>query len=276
MAYRGEDAGDVLQADTLEGKLEVALAANRVTLTVGTKSLHLVDRVATVIEDAGRGKTSKKPKRASFAIAGIVFARGTPREDLGLWIEAAQDREPAPAAKPGKGAKQATPLPRASMRRIFGISPVSLFDAEGLRALAKLDVVALRLRSAVEDYASAVDIWSARAVEIGGGHALDKVLFADYGDHHAIYARKLFRDRARFLASIHDDGRVLVPDGKEVVEVRVKSRFGITVRGDYIRFADQHGIDLARISVPWVGPEDREELARRIGALVQRSVSGGR
>jgi hypothetical protein len=148
--------------------------------------------------------------------------------------------------------------------------------ADGLRALAKLDTVALRLRSAVEDYAAAVDIWSARAVEIGGGHALDKVLLADYGDHHAIYARKLFRDRARFLASIQDDGRVLVPDGKVVHEVSVKSRYGITVRGDYIRFADHRGIDLARISVPWVGPEDREELARRIGVLVQRGVSGGR
>jgi hypothetical protein len=261
MAYRGEDAGDVLQAETSDGTLEVTLAANRVALTVGTKSLHLVDRVATVVEDAGRGKKSKRPKRTSFAIAGIVFARGISREDLGLWIEAAEDREPKP---------------RGSMRRIFGVSPISLFDAEGLRALAKLDQVALRLRSAVEDYASAVDIWSARAVEIGGGHELDKVLFADYGDHHAIYARKLFRDRARFLASIHDDGRVLVPDGKEVLEVRVKSRYGITVRGDYIRFADQTGTDLARISVPWVGPEDREELARRIGALVQRSVSGGR
>jgi hypothetical protein len=274
MAYRGEDAGDVLQAETSEGTLEVTLAANRVALTVGTKSLHLVDRVATVIEDAGRGKKGKKPKRTSFSIAGIVFARGIPREDLGLWIEAAQDREPAPAAKGTKAT--APPLPRASMRRIFGISPVSLFEADGLRALAKLDSVALRLRSAVEDYAAAVDIWSARAVEIGGGHALDKVLFADYGDHHAIYARKLFRDRARFLASIHHDGHVRVPDGKTVVEVSVKSRYGITVRGDYIRFADRHGTDLARISVPWVGPEDREELARRIGALVQRSVSGDR
>jgi hypothetical protein len=272
MAYRGEDAGDVLRAETSDGTLEVTLAANRVTLTVGTRSLHLVDRVATVVEDTGK---NKKPRRASFAIAGIVFARGIPREDLGLWIEAAEDRDPPPAAKV-RGATEVPPPPRTSMRRIFGVSPVSLMQVDGLRALARLDTVALRLRSAVEDYATAVDIWSARAVEIGGGHALDKVLLADYRDHHAIYARRLFRDRARFLASIHDDGRVLVPEGKVVHEVRVKSRFGITVRGDYIRFADQHGTDLARISVPWIGPEDREELARRIGVLVQRAVSGGR
>src|SRR5690606_27264007 len=98
----------------------------------------------------------------------------------------------------------------------------------------------------------------------------DKVLFADYGDHHAIYARKLFRDRARLLATIRSDGKVTVPNGKVTHEVEVTTRFGITVRGDYIRFADRHGLDKARISVPWVGPEDREELARRIGQLVHR------
>lgn len=260
MAYRGEDAGDVLEAETLDGTLAVSLGANRIALSVGPKSLHLVDKVATIVEDTG---PKKKPRRTSFAIAGIVFARGIPKEDLGLWIEATEDRASPKAA-------------RTSMRRIFGISPISLFDDRGLRALAKLDSVALRLRSAVEDYAAAVGIWSARAVEIGGGHALDKVLFADYGDHHGVYARKLFRDRARLLASVHDDARVIVPDGKVIHEVQLTSKFGITVRGDFIRFADKHGLDRVRISVPWVGPEDREELARRIGQLVHRATSDAR
>lgn len=260
MAYRGEDAGDVLEAPTLEGALAVSLGANRIALDVGPRSLHLADRVATVVEQVGK---KKPPRRMSFAIAGIVFARGLPREDLGLWIEATQDRE---------GREPATPGPaRSSMRRIFGVSPLDLFQPEGLGALARLDSVASRLRVAVDDYAEGVGIWSARGIEIGSGHALDKVLFADYGDHHAIYARKLFRDRARFIASVHRDGRVVVRDGKLTHEVPVTSRFGITVRGDYIRFADRHGTDLARISVPWIGPEDREELARRIGQLVHRS-----
>lgn len=263
--YRGEDAGGVLAAETADGTLEVALGANRVTLRVGAKSLHLVDRVATVVEEVGRG-AKKKPRRTSFTVAGIVFARGTPREDVGLWIQAAEDDQ-APAHKRAKPDANR----RLSLRRIFGVSPVSLLHVDGLRALAKLDSVASRLRSAVEDYASAVEIWSARGVEIGSGHALDKVLLADYGDRHSIYARKLFRDRARFIAAIHGDGRVVVPDGKVVREVEVTSRFGVTVRGDYVRFADRHGMDLAQIAVPWVGPEDREELARRIGQLVHRA-----
>jgi hypothetical protein len=266
MAYRGEDAGDVLAAEAAEGRLEVTLGANRVTLRVGPRTLHLVDRVATLVEETGRGTKPKKPKRASFTVAGIVIARGTPREDVGLWIQATEDDAPRTDKRAKPGAER-----RLSLRRIFGVSPVSLLHADGLRALAKLDSVALRLRAAVEEYAAAVDIWSARGVEIGSGHALDKVLLADYRDRHSIYARKLFRDRARFIASIHSNGRVIVPEGKVVHEVEVTSRFGITVRGDYVRFADRHGTDLAQIAVPWVGPEDREELARRIGQLVHRS-----
>jgi hypothetical protein len=50
----------------------------------------------------------------------------------------------------------------------------------------------------------------------------------------------------------------------------VTSKFGITVRGDYVRFADRHGTDLAKVSLPWLGPEDRDDVARRIGQLVDR------
>jgi len=257
MAYRGEDAGDTLEAQTADGPLSVSLGPNRLSLAVGARSLHLAERVATVTEVTG--KKQKKTKRTSFAVAGILFGRGYPRDDIGLWIEARDDVSKT--------------QPRNSLRRIFGISPISLMDPEGLRSLARLESVASRLRNAVADYADAAEVWHARGVEIGAGHPLDKVLLADYGDHHAIYARKLFRDRARYLASVYQgDCRVIVPDGKVKHEVTVTSRYSITVRGDYIRFADKTGTDQARISVPWVGPEDREELARRIGVLVHRAV----
>ena len=52
--------------------------------------------------------------------------------------------------------------------------------------------------------------------------------------------------------------------------VTVRSRFGVTVLGDYIRFADPTGLDLSRVSLPWIAREDREELARRFGAMVER------
>lgn len=259
MAYRGEDAGENLEAPTGHGLVSVNLGPNRLAVSVGSLNLNLADRVATVTEVVGK---KKKVKRTSFAITGIVFGRGHPRDDIGLWIEAKDDLATTPApAHP----------PHDSLRRIFGITPVNLMEPNGLRELARLEAVASHLRTGVADYAEAAGIWHARGIEIGAGHPLDKVLLVDYGDHHAIYARKLFRDRARLLARIHhEDARVVVPDGKVTHEATLTSRFSITVRGDFIRFADKHGTDVARISVPWVGPEDREELARRIGQLVHR------
>jgi hypothetical protein len=154
--------------------------------------------------------------------------------------------------------------PRAGVRRIFGVEPVSLLEPEGLVALAALDRLAHRLRNELAPRAGDIR----RAIEIGRG--LDKVLVADHGDRFIVYARRLFRDRARFAMAIHDDGRIVVPDRKGTREITVTSRFGVTVWGDYVRFADPHGTDLAKVSIPWIAPEDRKELARRIGQLVDR------
>jgi hypothetical protein len=152
------------------------------------------------------------------------------------------------------------------MQRIFGVQPVSLLERDGLGALNRLELVAQQLRAHLADLAGSVR----RAIEIGSGHDLDKVLLADHGDHYVFYTRRLFRDRARYTMAVHADGRIVVPDGKKLREVRVTSRFGVTVRGDYVRFADKYGSDLAKVSLPWLGPEDREEVARRIAQFVDR------
>jgi len=246
------------------------LGPNRVDLSVAQRSVHIADRLATLVEH----KKQKQERRGSVKIAGnLVVARGFPREDVGLWIERAdkddkQDKASKPAKaddKTGEVRSQVARLP-PSMQRIFGIEPVSLLERDGLGALSRLELVTQQLRAHLGDLAGTVR----RAVEIGSGHALDKVLLADHGDHYVFYARRLFRDRARFAMAVHDDGRIVVPDGKQTREVRVTSRFGVTVRGDYVRFADKHGTDLAKVSLPWLGPEDRDEVARRIGQFVDR------
>src|SRR5262249_2696563 len=130
-------------------------------------------------------------------------------------------------------------------------------------ALAGLDRLAQRLRAATASLAGDVH----RAVELGSAAAggLDKVLLADHGDRYTIWARQLFRDPARFVMAIHAHGRVAIPGRQDVT---VRSRFGVTVVGDYVRFTDPEGSDLGRVSIPWITPEDRRELARRIGQLV--------
>ncbi|HTL39113.1 MAG TPA: hypothetical protein VL326_38550 [Kofleriaceae bacterium] len=253
MAYRGDDSGDALEAPTADGILKATLGPNRLDMVLGTRTLHIADGVATLVEQ----KKQKLDRRASHKIVGpIAIVRGWPRESFGIWIELV---EQTPKGKK----KRDEPAP---MQRIFGVEPPSLWEFAGLVALGRLDTLAQRVRAHVEGFAEV-----RRGVEIGSGHPLDKVLVADDGERYVVYSRKLFRDRARFTMSIATDGKIVVPEKKGTKTVEVTSKFGVTVRGDYVRFADRHGTDLARVSVPWVGPEERDELARRIGQLVDRS-----
>lgn len=252
MAYR-DDAGDACEAPIAEGMLRAELAAGCVHLAMTGRSLHVTDRFATVIEH--HKKRAAKDRRTSIAIAGLLLiARDVQRESIGVWIE----------VEPG--------TPRGGFRRIFGVEPRSLLEPGGLGALVALDRLAQSVRQALAHLAPEVR----RATEIGSpaSGGLDKVLAVDHGERVVVYARGLFRDRARFVMAIHDDGRIAVRGAPER-EVAVRSRHGVTVVGDYIRFADPHGVDLARVSVPWLSPEDRTELAQRIGQRIDREELPG-
>jgi hypothetical protein len=241
-AYRADDGGEVLEASTAEGPLRLELGPRHVRLAVAQRTLDVAEQFATLVLGG------RRERRVSERISGrLLVARDVPREDLGVWIEEV-----------------------GQMRRIFGVAPRDLMAEGGLDALRGLDQLAGRLRTALAGYAGDVR----RAVELGRG--LDKVLLADHGDRFALYARRLFRDRARLALEIRDDGQVTVIDGDRKVTAVVRSRYGVTVIGDYVRFAGPDGEDLARVSVPWVTPEDRLELARRIGQLVHREPGAPR
>ena len=51
MAYRGDDAGDVLEARTADGLLRLTTGPASVMLSVGTHTLQLGEHAATLIED---------------------------------------------------------------------------------------------------------------------------------------------------------------------------------------------------------------------------------
>ncbi|HSD97981.1 MAG TPA: hypothetical protein VLB06_12665 [Sulfuricaulis sp.] len=241
--YRGDDAGDatgILEAQTFDGKLRAELAPRHIKLEVANRALVIEGTTVTILDG--------KRIRAQLPLRRIFVARDVPREDLGVWLEVSDDsplRDRGPA-----------------MRRVFGVAPYSLMTAEGLQNLPSLDKLAARLRDALAERSGDIR----RAVELGRG--LDKVVLADHGDHHALYARRLFRDRARLCVAVHHDGRVEIPEGKTVRSFVIRSRYGVTLWGDWIRFSDHEGVDLGRVSVPWVATEDRVELARRLGALL--------
>jgi hypothetical protein len=247
LAYR-DGAQDELEAPTADGLLEVAIEPRALRLTVGGRTLQIAERFATLIEH--HATKPAKDRSLTLRIEGrLVVARDVPQEDLAVWVE----------VDPG--------TPKVGWRRIFGVEPISLLNPDGLDALAELDRVGQRLRAELVELQGNI----ARAFEIGNG--LDKVLLCDHGDHFEIYARRLFRDRAAFAMAIYGDGRIVVPHGKTTREVVVTSRFGVTVWGDNIRFANPDGDDLAKVSIPWITAEDRLELARRIGQLIDRTLS---
>lgn len=239
MAYRDNHV-DRLEAPTAEGVLAVELGPRDVRLTVSGRTLHIVGRTATVHDHAKQGR------RQAIEVPGaLVTARDVPHDDLGIWIAQPQ-----------------------GMRRIFGVAPVNLLRDDGLSSLAAFDRVAQRVRGSLLELAGDVR----KALEIGG--PLGKLLFAEYSDRHVVYARRLFRDGARPALEIFGDGRIVVHEGKKPRrEVVIHSRFGVMVSGDFVRFAAPDGKDLARVSIPWLSPEDRLELARRIGQLVDASSS---
>jgi hypothetical protein len=250
VAYRDE-SGDVCEAPTAEGLLRAELAPRHVRLAVASRSLDITDQFATAVEHHRR--RAEKDRRLSFRIAGrLILARDVPREGIGIWIEVEHGG------------------PREGLRRIFGVEPQSLLEPDGLSSLAALDHLAQRVHHELGHLAQDVR----RAFEIGSAAAagLDKVLVLDCADRYVVYARRLFRDRARFAMAIHDDGRIAVPEGRGAAtrEITVRSRHGVTVVGDYVRFADPQGVDLAKVAIPWITAEDRRELARRIGQLIDR------
>ena len=232
-AYRSSDAADAVVAPTRAGPLRLELAPHAIALRLDERVLQLVGRQLTI--------EGRRERRTTRTLAGGLWvARGAPSEELGVWEEA-------------EG---------GAIRRIFGAQPVALLAPEAFEQRRELDRLAARLKAALVPHAGTV----VRAIEIGRG--LDKVLVLDDGDRYRVHQRPLFRDATRWAFEAYRDGRIVVPDGNARREVRCQSRFGVRVIGDYLWFADADGADLARVSMPWIGADDRAELARRIGELI--------
>jgi len=235
-AFRTADGAEVLEAPTREGVLRLEIAPRYTSLTAGATQVVVSDGFVTVT-DTGK----KKPRRASWRLGGgLIVARAIPREDLGIWLE----------------------LSPGTMRRIFGVAPRDLYTDDGLDALRALDRLSAQLRQTLGS--------TRRAFEIGGG--LDKVLVTDDGDTLVVHARRLFSDVAKNVLAVGADGTITIPRRRGDLRFRLHERFGVTVTGDLIRFIDREGTDLWQVALHWIFPEDREELARKLGDMIERQV----
>jgi hypothetical protein len=244
MVFRVSHAADVVEAEVLGGVLRLELSATGLALQLPDRQLVLTGRELTLAYGRGGGRRDRK---ASFPLPGQLWiARDAPREDVGIWI--AED------------------LGATRVRRVLGIEPRSLLEPGGLEALRALDRLTARLRQALADQLGA----SPRAVEMGSGFG--KILVVEADDYLEIFGRGLFGMATRRVLLVHRDGRVIIGDGTTAT-CEVRSRFGVTVLGDYIRFAAPSGLDLARAAVPWIAPEARLDLARRVGEMLDAGLA---
>lgn len=218
-----------------------------------------------VIERGGAGRRRRHRRELDAARSRVWLARSFPAGDLAIWCE----------VRPGV------------VERLCGVRALPLLDQEALVARRELDrlaaVAAVALaegRSGDGDGAGGGGAAVARgprmALEMGAGQ--HRVLVVDHGQRLVLYARPLFRERPRRVLEVCADGGLVLPgrggrrgDGRRSF---ARSRFRVTVSGDRVVFAADDGRDVASVWLPWIGEDERGELARRFGALVDPVLVG--
>lgn len=241
--FRDALADEVMTSPTSAGTLSLEVAPRHVVVALADVQLA-VSEGRLIITRAARRRVRRVVRPISSR---LIVARGLPSEGVGIWLE----------SRPGE------------VERVFGAEPRDLIlNEDGLVALRQLDRLVRRLANALASVGHGVR----EALEIGpaADRGLDKVLLADFGEHMTIYRRSLFHARARRLLDVHEDGRIVIPTPAGEVRVMCSGRFTCSVIGDYVRFTTPAGDDLAHVSLPWVSRGDREEIARRIGEVVER------
>jgi len=223
-------------APSRDGPVRVESGTHGVRVELGGRFRLAVSGGRAVWTRIRRGRR----RTLSLGRARLWVVRAHPTRELALWYE----------AEPGR------------VERLGAVRPVPLFDAGALAAWRALDRAAGELARALAPWAGQVE----EATELGrGGH---RVLLVRFADRLVVYARPLFRERPRRTLEVCRDGTIVVPGRDEDRRARFHTRFGVSVSGDRVVFSDRDEQRVASLLLPWIAPEDRQELARRFGELV--------
>lgn len=234
--YREPPSAAPALAPSRDGPVRVEAGADGVRLELGARYRLAVSGGRAVWTRIRRGRR----RTLSLGRARLWVARAHPTRELALWYE----------CQPGR------------VERLGAARPVALFDTGALAAWRALDRAAAELARALGPWAGEVE----EATELGrGGH---RVLLVRHPDRLVVYARPLFRERPRRVLEVCGDGTIVVPGRDADRRARFHTRFGVSVSGDRVVFCDRDDRRVAVLLLPWIAPEDRQELARRFGDLV--------
>jgi hypothetical protein len=237
--YRDADASESFEVSAREGQARLDLGPRWFRLDMGERlMLSVAEDFATLVKTQRRRRRKQRSLRLSEAR--LLMARGVPTNDIGIWYVGSS----------------------GVAERLIGLRPPELLDEAAMRAWQVVDRMAQRLRVVLAPHSPGVE----RATEVGQG--ADRVLIVDFGEGIEIYVRRLFRERPRRAMTVYRNGTVVLVVKNRERRIQCGSRYGVTVLGDYIRFADPTGEDLGALSVPWVTPEDRRFMVQLIGQLI--------
>jgi hypothetical protein len=252
--YREAVAADVLVAPTRVGEARLELAPNHTVLTVGSHLRVTVTKSEITVQETVNSKRRRKPKVVTRSLLRrdhrLIVAQRFRTEDVSLWHSEGDEH----------------------VRRWFGFEPVVLLDLQAVRAWRDLDVLRTRFFEALigeKDEATG-------ATEYGEGR--NRALVIDYPGHSAVWAKPMlpsvfpswFRKPPTKLFEVHRDGSVIRFRGtEELGNSEFNSKFAVTVTGDRIHFSTPKGDAGESLFLPWVAPEERDELKLRFSKFIE-------
>ncbi len=236
--YRELAAAPTYKAPSRDGTVSLEVGPQHVRLDLGERLRLTVSGNAATWVRHRRGAPSRR--ELTLAQRSLWAVRSFPTGDLALWYE----------RRPGQ------------IERLGGVKPVAPFDIGALAAWRALDRVAEEVVRALAAHGGG----ATEAVELGRGH--HRVVLIQLAERLVIYARPLFRERPRRTLEVCRDGSLVLPGRSPDGRARIATRSQVTPSGDRICFTTGDGRDLVSLWLPWIAPEDRQEIARRFGDLV--------
>ena len=278
--YREAHRVPQVEARCRGGSARLVVGPGEMELLLGARWRLWRTGARIVIERGGAGRRHRHRRELDSARSRLWVARSFPAGDLAIWCE----------VRPGV------------VERLGGIRALPLLDEEAMAARRELDRLAAAAAAALAEAGGEAGVGAGPVREAGAGGAArgdavgaggaargdavavgrpglavevgagqHRVLVVDRGDRLVVYARPLFRERPRRVLEVCADGGLVLPrQGRRGDRRRRfgRSRFRVTVSGDRVLFAADDGRDVASVWLPWIGEDERVELARRFGALV--------